>query len=570
METTTTEEIAVRANTEELAVTAGTDMVTAQPGTEALAQRRRVDRAAQRKEREAMRKRRQIFNMIFLALFAVLFVVEITALVAVIRLDMLPTLLVVLMVLLFLAYDCVVAYFMFLRGKRVPKKMVRKVARKRRIIACVLTLVMLLGCIVISTVANDVRKTFESVQAEQQMQQEMEEVGITRTVFVRTHDTAQTLMDAKDHRFGIITGYDDECTQQAVAAIEAEVGQKITTQSYLSVFEMADALMSGKLDAMILKSGFISIVEADERFEMFSDITRALVDVQIEGTGEELDGSGLTMNAEANIAENGKLKPFVMYISGSDSRKGVLDGNTRSDVNILAIVNPETRQVLLLNTPRDYYVPMPLAEGAYDKLTHCGIYGVSCSMKALGSLYGCEVQYYAQLNFEGFEKLVDALGGITIKSDVAFTLYKKAGKIKVGENHLNGKKALAFARTRKGLDGGDLDRGKNQMKVIKAIIEQATSGTTIISNYSAIMDSIDGMFVMNVPMSLISELVKKQVSDMSGWNIVSYSVKGEGQNLECYSAPGQKLYAIKPSQSYIDKASAMIQQVLNGETLESK
>ena len=535
--------------------------------TEAPVVRRPRLTPEQRKQREAARKRKQILNYVFLGLFAAMFLVEIFAFVAVVRLKMLPGLLVALMVLVFLAYDVLVANFMFLRGRKVPKKKAKMMARRRRIIAGVLAVVMFCGSIVVSNVANDVRKTIESVQVTAPKEND-EPVGITRTVYVRTYDKAQTLEEAKDYRFGIITGYDDVCTQQAVAAIEAQLGTKINTQSYLSVFEMANAVLAGQLDAMILKSGFISILEADERYEMFSENTRSLAEVQIEGNGEELDGSGLTMNAEANIAENGKLKPFIMYISGSDSREGTLDGNTRSDVNILAVVNPETRQVLLLNTPRDFYVPMPLVEGAYDKLTHCGIYGIDCSMKALGALYECDVQYYAQINFEGFGNLVDALGGITIKSDVAFTLYKKAGKIKVGENELNGKKALAFARTRKGLDGGDLDRGKNQMKVIKAIIEKATSGTTIISNYGAIMESVDGMFVMNVPMSLISEIVKKQLSDMSGWNIVSYSVKGEGENLECYSSPGEKLYAIKPTQSYVDNAKTMIQQVLNGETLQ--
>lgn len=534
---------------------------------DSAAPRRRRLTPEERKQREAAKKRRKIMNMVFLAVFLALLVVQVVALVAVIRLKMLPTLLVVLMIVVFLAYDVLVANFMFLRGKRVPKKMAKKAARKRRIIAGVLAVVMFSGCVVVSNVANDVRKTIESVQAKQPEEEE-EPVGITRTVFVRTHDGAQTLADAKDYSFGIIEGYDDVCTQQAVAAIEAQLGSKINTKSFLSVFEMANAVMAGQLDAMILKSGYISILEADDRYEMFSENTRALADVEIEGNGVELDGSGLTMNAEANIAENGKLKPFIMYISGSDSREGTLDGNTRSDVNILAIVNPETRQVLLLNTPRDYYVPMPLKEGAYDKLTHCGVYGIECSMDALAALYDCDVQYYGQMNFGGFRRLVDAIGGITVHSDVAFTLYKNVGKIKVGDNELNGQKALAFARTRKGLDGGDLDRGKNQMKVIKAIIEKATSGTTIITNYTAIMDSIEGMFVTNVPMSLISEIVKKQLSDMSGWNIVSYSVKGEGQNLECYSAPGEKLYAIQPNQTYVDKAKAKIQQVLNGEILE--
>lgn len=532
--------------------------------TNTVAQRRSRP-AADAKTRSAQRKRAQILQYILLGIFLLMFIVQITAVVAVCRLGMLPGILIALIILIFLAYDCLVGYYMFLRGKKVPRKMAKKVARKRRLIACVLALVMFCGCVVITTVANDVRKTFEAAQAAAQV--EPESTAVTRSVYVRSYDAAQELADAKDYSFGILTGYDEECTQQAVAAIETELGTQINTKSYLSVFEMANALMSGNLDAMILKSGFISILEADERYEMFSDNTRVLAEVEIEGSEEELDGSGLLLNAEADIAENGKLKPFIMYVSGSDSREGILDGNTRSDVNILAVVNPETRQVLLLNTPRDYYVPMPLVEGAYDKLTHCGVYGISCSMKALAALYGHDVQYYAQLNFSGFTKLVDAIGGITVESDVAFTLYKNAGTIKVGENNLNGTEALAFARTRKGLDGGDYDRGNNQMKVIKAIIQKATTGTTIISNYSAIMESIDGMFVMNVPMSLISELVKRQLSDMSGWNIVSFSVKGEGANLECYSAPGELLYVVEPNEALVSKASTLIDKVFAGEIL---
>ena len=513
-------------------------------------------------------KKQQIWSIAFLAMLAAMLIVQIVAISSLIRLKMLPGFLIVVMLLVFLAYDGVTFFFMFLRGKK-PKsrKMARMIVKRRRIISCVLAVAMFCGCIVVSNVATDVRKTFESAQAAAQMNAVEEDPGITRTVYVRTHDGAQELADAKSYTYGIVKNYDDESTQQAIGAIEEQIGGKIQTTGYLSVFEMADALMSGKLDAMILNSGYISILEADSRYEMFSEQTRVLADVQIEGTGEELDGSGLLLNAEAEIAEDGKLKPFVVYISGSDSREGTLNGNTRSDVNILAVVNPETRQVLLLNTPRDYYVPMPRAEGTYDKLTHCGVYGISCSMKALEALYSCEVQYYVQLNFKGFEKLIDAIGGITVTSDVAFTLYKNVGKIKVGENNLNGKLALAFARTRKGLDGGDFDRGNNQMKVIKAIVDKATSGTTILTNYSDIMKSIDGMFVMNIPSSLIGEVVKRQVTDMSGWNIMSFSVKGTGDNMECYSAPGELLYVINPNERYVGKATELIQKVYSGETL---
>lgn len=534
--------------------------------TNAVAERRPRISAAEAQKRRINKQRAQILYYIQLGLVLLMLILQITTVAAVRRLGMLPAVLIILIVLVFLAYDCLVGYYMFLRGKKVPRKEAKKTAFKRRLIASGLALLMLIGCIVISNVANDVRKTFEAAQADQQ-QSDDESTGVTRTVYIRSFDTAETLADAAAYSFGIIEGYDDECTRQAVAAIEAEIGSAINTQNYLSVFEMANALMSGKLDAMILNSGYISILEADSRYEMFSDNTRVLAEVQIEGSSEELDGSGLLLNAEADIAENGKLKPFVLYISGSDSREGTLDGNTRSDVNILAVVHPETRQVLLLNTPRDYYVPTPRAEGAYDKLTHCGVFGIGCSVQALEALYGHDIQYYVQINFDGFTKLIDAIGGINIHSDVAFTTRKNVGKIKVGENHLNGEEALAFARTRMGLDGGDHDRGNNQLKVIKAIIDKATSGTTIITNYANIMESIDGMFVMNVPTSLIGEIVKRQLSDMSGWNIVSYSVKGEGDNLECYSAPGELLYVMRPNEAHVSKASALIEKVFAGEIL---
>ena len=513
--------------------------------------------------------KRKIWNIALLALLAVLLVIEAVMVVAVLRLNMLPGLLVALIIVLLLVYNCVTASFMFLRGRKTTRKNARKMIKKRRVIALVLAVVMACGCVVISTVANDVRETMESMQAAEQLEQaaKEEEQGIKRAIYVRSHDGAQELADAKDYRYGIVTGYDDVCTQQAVEEIQKQVGGTIQTTGYLNVFELADALLSGKLDAMILNSSYLSVLEADDRYENISDLTRVLARVTIEGNGEELDGSGLLMNTEADIAENGKLKPFIVYISGSDSRSGKLLANTRSDVNILAVVNPETYQVLLVNSPRDFYVPNPAGDGAMDKLTHCGVYGIDCSIEALEALYSCEVQYFAQMNFSGLRHLVDALGGITVESDSEFTLHGNVGKIKVGENTLNGKQALAFARTRKGLDGGDNDRGKNQMRVIKAIIKQATSGTTIVSNYSVIMKSIEGMFVMDVPTSLISEVVKKQLATMPEWNIVTYASTGKGGYRECYSAPGMELSTIVPKEESISKATHLIEKVLAGEIL---
>lgn len=509
-------------------------------------------------------KKRKIWNIVFLIAFALTLLTEALAAIAVLRLNMLPGALAGLLIAAFVVYDLLLAYFMFLRGRRVRRETVGKVIKRRRIIASVLAVVMICGCTVVATVANDVRNTFSAVQASEQASAEK---TITRAVFVRTYDSAQSLTDAKNYTFGIVEGYDDECTRQAIAAIEAQLGTTIQTERSLSAYEMADGLLSGRLDAMILNSAYVSVLEDNEQYEMFSDSTRILADVEIEGTGEELDGSDLLLNSEGVVAENGVLKPFIMYVSGSDAREGALAGNSRSDVNILAVVNPETNQVLLLNTPRDTLVANPHGDNMPDKLTHCGIWGIANSIGALENLYGCQVQYYAQINFSGFARLITALDGITVHSDVAFTLHNNVGEIKVGENHLNGRQALAFARTRKAFDDGDNTRGKNQMKVIKAILEKATSGKTVLTRYKKIMKSIDGMFVMNVPMPLISEVVKRQLADMPEWNIQTYAISGEGDSEVLYSSQGMKQYIIRPDEKTVAKAQSLIQAVLNGEVL---
>lgn len=506
--------------------------------------------------------KRQLWGWIFLAFFAVLFITQVVAVVSILRLDMLPGILEALIILLFLAYDGVVAYFMFLRSRKATKRNAKRIARRRRIIACVLAVVMICGSSVITTVAGDVYKTLQAVQ----VSDEPKETKVTRTVFVRTYDAAQTLEDAKDYEYGIVIHFDDENTRQAVTAIETQLGSTIKTVGFSSVFEMADSLLNGELDAMILSSGYLSILEGDSRYSSFSSLTRVLTDVEIKGNGEELDGEGLLLNAEADIAENGKLKPFVLYISGSDSRVNSMHNN-RSDVNILVVVHPENRQILLVNTPRDYFVPSTEQDGAMEKLSHAGVFGVEASIGSLEALYDTEVDYYVQASFGGVEGLVDAIGGVTVYSDEEFVLYEDVGTIHEGENFLDGKLALAYARTRKGVEGGDLGRGNHQMEIIEAIVNKATSGTTIINNYSAIMESVEGLFVMNIPQQLISALIKEQLADMSGWNITMFTAYGEGGYGEVYSVQGDSVYVIYPDEAAVQKATKLIGMVLEGQIL---
>lgn len=266
-----------------------------------------------------------------------------------------------------------------------------------------------------------------------------------------------------------------------------------------------------------------------------------------------------------NAVNDVENDPFIFYISGSDGRSTNLEIG-RSDVNILVVVNPATKQVLLVNTPRDYYVANPMGDGEMDKLTHCSLYGLECSIGALEALYNTNVNYYAQINFTGFETLIDAIGGITVNSVEAF-VGDGGHVIKEGINELNGAQALSFARERYHVEGGDNGRGRNQMRVITAVIEKMTSGTTILENYSDILKSLQGMFVTSIDQKQISALVRMQLGDNASWNVKSYAVVGTGSNGPTYSIPGMTSYVMIPDEDSVNKGQDLIQKVLAGETI---
>ncbi len=275
--------------------------------------------------------------------------------------------------------------------------------------------------------------------------------------------------------------------------------------------------------------------------------------------------SGLISGAEANKITK---EPFVLYLSGVDNR-GELTEKARSDVNILAVVNPTTKRVALINTPRDYYVDLA-GTNSKDKLTHAGLYGVETSMATLGNLYGITVDHYLRINFAGFISIIDAVGGVDVYSDQAFTSVGSPGyydptTFAEGWNHLDGKSALAFARERHAFASGDIQRGINQMKVIDAMANKLKSPTVLMS-FSKLMDAVSNCFVTSLSQEQISALVRMQLGDLANWDIESCSVTGSsGKSSQCYSAKGQSLYVMKPDESSVSKAKELIASVLGGE-----
>ena len=264
-----------------------------------------------------------------------------------------------------------------------------------------------------------------------------------------------------------------------------------------------------------------------------------------------------------------KKESFVVYISGIDVY-GEVTAESRSDVNMLAVVNPNTYQILLVTTPRDYYIELPgVSEGKKDKLTHAGNYGIDTSMAALAQLYGTEIDFNVRVNFTSMIDIVDSLGGINVYSEFAFTTGEEAGcvvDIQEGKNHLNGEQALAFSRERKNLADGDNQRGKNQQAVITAMLRKMISPTIIISANS-ILNSVKENAETNMGKSQIQGVVKTYLSGGSKWSIKSLAAEGYADSLYCYSYSGGPLSVVVPDDTSVANIKAEIDAVVNGDLL---
>lgn len=261
---------------------------------------------------------------------------------------------------------------------------------------------------------------------------------------------------------------------------------------------------------------------------------------------------------QAAAAKTNLNEPFVIYISGIDTY-GSISTTSRSDVNILAVVNPKTRTILFVNTPRDYYVQLNGTTGTKDKLTHAGLYGIDRSEKTLEDLYGIDINYNVKINFTSLEKIVNTVGGIEVDSEYNFS--SGGYSFAAGKNQLDGKQALAFSRERYSFEGGDRTRGQNQMRVLTALIGKISQPSVIV-NYQSILNSLGGIMQTNMTSDDMTTLIRNQLDSMAKWNISSISVDGNGASQPTYSMGAQNLYVMIPDEASLTSAKNKINSVL--------
>lgn len=375
-------------------------------------------------------------------------------------------------------------------------------------------------------------------------------------VAVKADDNADTLSAAAEYTFGVQYATGGDQTKSAVKQIEKELGQNITLQEYSNLGEEAQALYDGEVDAIIYNSAYSNIIK--EQYLTFTKDTKVIYKHNI------------VVEIESDTSDESVTKPFAVYLSGIDTN-GDITEQGRSDVNIVAVVNPTSHQVLLITTPRDYYVPIPgVSGGQDDKLTHAGIYGVDVSMQTLEALYDTDIEFFGRVNFTSMTSVVDALGGLDVESDLEFdTGWESGAEIHVNEgmNHFDGISALAFCRERQALPDGDNGRGVHQQAVITAIIKKMMS-LAMLRGASDIIDSVSDGVDTNFTSSQIQSLIKTQLRTNAKWNIYSVAADGTGGTDICYSSGDEELYVTYPDENSVAEIIGLIKKVKDGEIIE--
>ncbi len=326
---------------------------------------------------------------------------------------------------------------------------------------------------------------------------------------------------------------------------------KINAEQYESFTKIIDDLNNKKITSMLIEESFYKIFSENNELEGYNPLsnTKILYQFAIREKIKDLE-------KDVDVTKD----TFNVYISGIDTYGDVTD-KTRSDVNIVMNVNPKTHKILMINIPRDYYVELD-GVNKKDKLTHAGIYGVEMSMKTLENLLDIEINYYVKVNYNALIKLVDALDGVEVYSKYNFSSYEYHFRFKEGYNHVNGKQALDFVRTRKAFLEGDRQRGENQQAMISAIIKKASS-SAILVKYDDILKSVEGNFATNITTDKIMSLVKMQLDSMPNWEIESISLNGQDSYAYTYTYPSQELYVMIPDQDTILSAQGILKSNMN-------
>lgn len=356
----------------------------------------------------------------------------------------------------------------------------------------------------------------------------------------------------------------EQGSKKALKELSGE-GIVLNQTEYDSMTALLEAFYNGEVDSIIINESSRSQILDMEDYSNFDSNTRVVYQTSYK----------VKNNDSASSVSDITSKPFNVLISGSDTRGG-FDENGRSDVIMIATVNPKTHTILLTSVPRDFYVTTACdagdgcMQGALDKITHTGIHGTNTTKRTVEQLLGIEINYTFKVGFDTVTDLVDVLGGVDVNVEPGYATNSFAAlsgfSVHEGVNHLNGEQALAFARERYSYTEGDRQRTKNQQQVLMGIVKEATK-PSVITNYAAIMDTMANTFSTTMSNEEITDLIKYQLNNNPTWKMEQYMVDGTGDTLMCAEL-GDAASVMVPNQSTVKMAKDKINAVLAGKSSE--
>lgn len=484
---------------------------------------------------ELKKKRLKKVNIISIIINIILLIIILLASILILKNDILPVKYLIYYFLIVGFIPLIILIFLF-HPKTLPK------------VKIVLMIVDIIYIILLSILTIYLHKTFLV----------LDEVSnnnyVTRNylVLVRNNSEYQDIKELDKKRIGYV---EIETANYSLAIKELNKVITFESKDYIDYTIMLEAFGLREFDGLLTTNDYYESLK--EEVLNFESDYRILYKFSVQ---EEIS---YDIKKDVDVTKDS----FNIYISGMDMA-GRISDIVRSDVNIVVSINPKTKQVLMVNIPRDYYVLFH-GQTKKDKLTHAGLYGTEMSIKTVEDLLDIDINYYFKVNFNTVTKMVDALGGVDVYSEYSFQASEGGLYFRKGFNHVNGSQALVFARIRKVLPGGDRQRGKNQQALISAIIKKVTSTDTILLRYPSLLEAMKGLFMTNMSTNKITDIFKMQISENPKWNITSISL--DGSDSENYTSvfPDKKVYVMEPYEDTIKEAQEAIKKVQEGVLLES-
>ena len=491
-----------------------------------------------------MKEQNKVLRGIGIVLSILLVVASFYLLYQLIKINVLPTKLLFLITIIFVLLDTIFALLLCYYTRAIVSK----------IICVVLTLVLIFGSCMGGYYISKTGSLLTNIT------NVTKHAKNTVSVVVKQSSDIKNKSQLNGLSVGTLRTIGTQGSSKALKELSKD-GIVMNQSEYDSLSAMLEAFYNGEVDSIIINESSRSQILDMESYADFDNNTRVVYQTsyKVENTDK------------ANAVSDITSKPFNVLISGSDTRGG-FDENGRSDVIMVATINPKTSTVLLTSVPRDFYVTTACdaadgcMQGALDKITHTGIHGTNTTKRTVEQLLGIEINYTFKVGFDTVTDLVDALGGVDVYVEPGYAVSTSTFSVHEGTNHLDGEHALAYARERYSYTEGDRQRTKNQQQVLMGIVNEATK-PSVITKYASIMDAMANTFSTTMSNEEISDLIKYQINNNPKWKMEQYMVDGTGDTLMCAEL-GDAASVMVPDQSTVKMAKDKINAILAGKSAD--